>query len=191
MSRIEYSVILNYYGDNDYRLKQGVKDARILRGMNMASSRGDSKKEKSSSELSPSLEDYLEEIYRFSQTQPIVRVSEISHKLEVAQPSVTKALRRLKLKECITYQRYGLIGLTDKGKRIGSFLVERNQILQDFLLILSAECNIGAEAEAMEHYLSVSTINVIQSFVSFMKQNPTIHEQLTSFITSHREVTSE
>jgi len=157
----------------------------------MASSKGESKKEKNIFDLSPSLEDYLEEIYRFSLTQPIVRVSEISQKLNVAQPSVTKALRRLKLKECITYQRYGLIGLTDRGKKIGSFLVKRNQILQEFLLILSAQCNISAEAEAMEHYLSVSTINVIQSFVSFMRQNPLIHNELTAFIISPQEVANE
>lgn len=160
----------------------------------MASSKGEEKKEKkekNSFDLSPSLEDYLEEIYRFSLTQPIVRVSEISHKLNVAQPSVTKALRRLKLKEYITYQRYGLIGLTDKGNRIGSFLVKRNQILQEFLLLLSAQCNVSEEAEAMEHYLSVSTINVIQTFVAFMRQNPLIHEQLTAFILSQQEVQSE
>lgn len=157
----------------------------------MASSKGENKKEKNSFDLSPSLEDYLEEIYRFSLTQPIVRVSEISHKLNVAQPSVTKALRRLKLKEYITYQRYGLIGLTDKGKRIGSFLVKRNQILQEFLLLLSAQCNVSEEAEAMEHYLSVSTIDVIQTFVAFMRQNPLIHEQLTAFIISQQEVQSE
>ncbi|TCL35014.1 DtxR family iron (metal) dependent repressor [Anaerospora hongkongensis] len=157
----------------------------------MASSKGENKKEKNSFDLSPSLEDYLEEIYRFSLTQPIVRVSEISHKLNVAQPSVTKALRRLKLKEYITYQRYGLIGLTDKGKRIGSFLVKRNQILQEFLLLLSAQCNVSEEAEAMEHYLSVSTIDVIQTFVAFMRQNPLIHEQLTAFILSQQEVQSE
>lgn len=157
----------------------------------MASSKGENKKEKNSFDLSPSLEDYLEEIYRFSLTQPIVRVSEISHKLNVAQPSVTKALRRLKLKEYITYQRYGLIGLTDKGKRIGSFLVKRNQILQEFLLLLSAQCNVSEEAEAMEHYLSVSTIDVIQTFVAFMRQNPLIHEQLTAFIISQQEVQRE
>lgn len=157
----------------------------------MASSKGENKKEKNSFDLSPSLEDYLEEIYRFSLTQPIVRVSEISHKLNVAQPSVTKALRRLKLKEYITYQRYGLIGLTDKGKRIGSFLVKRNQILQEFLLLLSAQCNVSEEAEAMEHYLSVSTIDVIQTFVAFMRQNPLIHEQLTAFILSQQEMQSE
>lgn len=133
-------------------------------------------------ELSPSLEDYLEEIYRFSLTQPTVRVSEVSHKLGVALPSVTKALRKLKAKECITYQRYGLIGLTDKGKQIGSFLVERNQILQDFLSMLNARCSIGAEAEAMEHYLSPTTIESIRFLVAFMRENPVIYEQLTVYL---------
>lgn len=153
----------------------------------MNSPKGSGKRERTRSELSPSLEDYLEEIYRFSETQPIVRVSEISNKLCVALPSVTKALRKLEAKDFITYQRYGLIGLTDKGMTIGSFLVKRNQILQDFLVMLSAECNIGAEAEAMEHYLSPSTIEAIQAMVTFMEKNPEIHEQLTAFIKQQRE----
>lgn len=139
-------------------------------------------------DLSPSLEDYLEEVYRFSQSQPTIRVSDISHKLNVALPSVTKALHKLKEKDYITYQRYGMIGLTAKGEQAGKFLVDRNRVLQDFLLILNAECNVAAEAEAMEHYLSTSTINAIQSFVLFMKDNTSICKQLTQFIEQHREI---
>jgi len=51
--------------------------------------------------LSPSLEDYLEEIYRFSMQQKTVRVTDISHKLNVAMPSVTKALSKLKAQNYI------------------------------------------------------------------------------------------
>lgn len=96
-------------------------------------------------------------------------------------PSVTKALRRLKSKECITYQRYGLIGLTEKGEQIGSFLVERNQILQDFLLMLKAGCNVASEAEAIEHYLSGSTIVAFRSLVAFMRKNPVVYRQFLNF----------
>lgn len=153
----------------------------------MANRCSNSKNRNGVPDLSPSLEDYLEEIYRFSQSQPTIRVSDISHKLDVALPSVTKALRKLKEKDYITYQRYGVIGLTDKGRQTGKFLVDRNQVLQDFLLILNAQCNVAAEAEAMEHYLSTSTINAIQSFVLFMKDNADIRKQLVQFIEQHRE----
>jgi len=46
--------------------------------------------------LTPSLEDYLEEIYRFSLSLDTVRVTDISKRLKVALPSVTKALYKLR-----------------------------------------------------------------------------------------------
>ncbi len=133
-------------------------------------------------DLSPSLEDYLEEIYRFSLNQASVRVSDIGRKLKVSAPSVSKAIRKLKSKEYIIYRKYGDIYLTDWGRIVGRFLVERNRILQDFLYLIEADCNISEEAEAMEHYLSRTTIYSIQSLVSFMKENPEIHVNFKQFM---------
>jgi Mn-dependent DtxR family transcriptional regulator len=121
--------------------------------------------------LSPSLEDYLEEIYRFSLSLDIVRVTDISHKLKVALPSVTKALYKLRDQNYIKYERYGEILLTDKGKEYGLYLVTRNQLLQEFLALICSKCNFAAEAEAMEHYLSTATIDAIKILVDFMKSN--------------------
>lgn len=132
--------------------------------------------------LSPSLEDYLEEIYRFSMQQKTVRVTDIGHKLNVAMPSVTKALRKLKEHNYIVYERYGLIFLTEKGQETGIYLVNRNRIIQDFLTIIGVDCNVAAEAEAIEHYLSVSTIGTFQSVVDFLRENPDLHQKLQSYL---------
>ncbi len=80
------------------------------------------------------------------------------------------------------YERYGEIQLTEKGKQLGSFLVKRNQLLQEFLAMLGCECDIAAEAEAMEHYLSNSTIVSIQKFVSFMNSRPEYYRELAKFL---------
>jgi Mn-dependent transcriptional regulator len=127
--------------------------------------------------LSPSLEDYLEEIYRFSLGGEIVRATDISHRLGVSLPSVSKALGKLRAGDYITYRKYGVIGLTDKGRQIGCYLVDRNGLLQDFLRLIHAGCDIGAEAEAMEHYLSRSTIAAIERLMKFMEQNPDVYER--------------
>lgn len=132
--------------------------------------------------LSPSLEDYLEEIYRFSLTLHPVRVTDISKKLKVALPSVTKALYKLRAENYIDYEKYGEIRLTDKGKEFGYYLVTRNQLLQEFLAMIHSECNFAAEAEAMEHYLSQETINAIRNLVAFMKENPEIQKSLEDYI---------
>ena len=131
--------------------------------------------------LSPSLEDYLEEIYRFTVTEDAVRVTDISHKLNVKLPSVTKALGKLRAGGYITYQRYGMIGLTEKGRQVGCYLLERNRILQQFLMTIRADCDIGAEAEAMEHYLSKSTIDSIQDLTIFMNDHPEIYQRFTDY----------
>ncbi|RNC29166.1 MAG: Transcriptional regulator MntR [Candidatus Dichloromethanomonas elyunquensis] len=139
--------------------------------------------------LSPSLEDYLEEIYRFSLSLDTVRVTDISNRLKVALPSVTKALYKLRDQNYIAYERYGEIQLTDKGKEYGLYLVNRNQLLQEFLALICSKCNFAAEAETMEHYLSTATTAAIKTLVEFMKSNPSslqafndFRERKTSFL---------
>ena len=122
--------------------------------------------------LTPSLEDYLEEIYRFSLSLDTVRVTDISKRLKVALPSVTKALYKLRDERYIKYERYGEIKLTDKGNEFGDYLVTRNQLLQEFLALICSKCDFAVEAEAMEHYLSTATIDAIKTLVEFIKGNP-------------------
>lgn len=132
--------------------------------------------------LSPSLEDYLEEIYRFSLFLDNVRVTDISNRLKVALPSVTKALYKLRDQSYIKYERYGEIKLTDQGKEYGLYLVTRNQLLQEFLGLICSKCNFAAEAEAMEHYLSTATIDAIRNLVEFMKDNPAWQQAFNDFM---------
>ena len=132
--------------------------------------------------LSPSLEDYLEEVYRLSQHSNTVRVTDISNKLNVSLPSVTKAFQKLRDQHYIIYQPYGEVELTDNGRELGSFLVKRNQLLQDFLELICSRCDFAAEAEAMEHYLSRATILAIQSLVVFMKTNPECYDSFLHFL---------
>ena len=138
--------------------------------------------------LSPSLEDYLEELYRLSLTNEIVRVTDISQKLGVSLPSVSKALGKLKADQYIHYQPYGVISLTDVGKKMGNFLVERNRLLQEFLTLICADCDSDAEAEAMEHYLSQGTIHSIQLVVKFMKNHPECYQLFLEYVAKNQAV---
>ncbi len=138
--------------------------------------------------LTPSLEDYLEELYRFSLYTDTVRVTDLSVKLSVSMPSVTKALHKLKDGQYISYERYGEISLTEKGKELGEFLVERNQLLKEFLILIQTNCNIEAEAEAMEHYLSEASIRSIQAIVTFLNNNPEWYRVLLEYIESSNKI---
>ncbi|MBE3588002.1 MAG: DNA-binding protein [Thermoanaerobacteraceae bacterium] len=131
--------------------------------------------------LSPSLEDYLEEIYRFSLSHAVVRVSDIAACLNVSLPSVTNALRRLSNENYLAYKKYKEVVLTPKGRKLGRFLVERNRVLQRFLQVLGSDCDIAAEAEAMEHYLTMPTIRAIECLVSFMHDHPECYEKFRRY----------
>jgi len=86
-------------------------------------------------------------------------------------PSVNNAIRKLSSENYLIYKKYRELVLTSKGRRVGKFLVERNKILQDFLKVIDSECDIKAEAEAMEHYLTLPTIRAIESLVDFFEKN--------------------
>jgi len=131
--------------------------------------------------LTASLEDYLEEIYRLSLTNANIRVSDIANCLNVSLPSVVKALHKLKEMKYIEYERYRKINLTQKGREIGHSLWERNNTLKEFLVVIQSECDIAAEAEAMEHYLTRPTIWAIERFVDFMRENQDCYQRFQDF----------
>lgn len=137
--------------------------------------------------LSPSLQDYLEEMYRLSIKINEIRVSDIAQVLDVSLPSVVKALHKLSNRGYVIYQPYEAIKLTEKGVFEGRFLVQRNQLLKDFLTVLKTSSDIEKEAESMEHYLSFSTIQAIEKFVHFMKENPDIQKRYDAFYKIQKE----
>ncbi|WP_129600399.1 metal-dependent transcriptional regulator [Anaerophilus nitritogenes] len=131
--------------------------------------------------LSPSLEDYLEEVYRLSLNNKEIRVLDIATKLNVSSPSVVKALRKLNKQGYITYKKYEGIYLTEEGSNLGYLLVKRNTVLQEFLTVIYSQCDKEEEAEAMEHYLSSPTILAIENLVEFMNNNQDIQKSFMQF----------
>lgn len=131
--------------------------------------------------LSPSLEDYLEEIFNFSSTRNKVKVKDIAQKLGVSSPSVVKALDKLEEQGYIIYIKYKNILLTDKGHNYGKFLVDRNTILRDFFVMINKDCNAIDEAEAVEHYLSPSTLHMISNLYHYLKENPETYKSFINY----------
>jgi len=134
--------------------------------------------------LSPSLEDYLEEIYQLSLLKNEIRVRDIADRLKVSSPSVVKALRRLNKQNYIHYKRYEGINLRYEGKKLGNLLVKRNSVLQEFLYVINSNCDTAKEAEAMEHYLSPPTISAIEKLVEFLKNDKHMMEKFNQFCES-------
>ena len=80
----------------------------------------------------PSMEDYLERIYKLIDEKGYARVSDIAEGLEVHPSSVTKMIQKLDKDEYLIYEKYRGLVLTPKGKKMGKRLMERIICLNNF-----------------------------------------------------------
>ncbi|HBI26543.1 MAG TPA: DtxR family transcriptional regulator [Peptococcaceae bacterium] len=131
--------------------------------------------------LTPAMEDYLEMIYRASQKDGYIRITNLSALLNVRAPSATKMVQKLSLLELLHYKKYGIIFLTESGEEIGQFLLERHNSVEKFLRFLGVGENLLVETELIEHNISLHTLQLLGSFNQFLEENPYVREQFNSF----------
>lgn len=131
--------------------------------------------------LTSAMEDYLEMIYRNSLKSGYIRINKLAELLNVHPSSATKMVQKLAQAEMIHYKKYGIIFLTDKGKKIGEFLYKRHNIIETFLRTITVSDNILEETELIEHNLSPNTLKNIDLFNKFIKQNPSIIKKFKRF----------
>ncbi len=65
----------------------------------------------------PSMEDYIEQIYILIEEKGYARVSDIAEALSVHPSSVTKMVQKLDKDEYLVYEKYRGLVLTPKGKK--------------------------------------------------------------------------
>lgn len=135
--------------------------------------------------LTSGMEDYLEMIYRNSLTDGYMRINTISELLNVSAPSATKMVQKLTKLGLLDYKKYGIIFLTENGREIGKFLLERHNLIEAFLKNLGVTDNILVETELIEHYISANTLSKISLFNSFLSQNPEIVKKYNEFSNSN------
>ena len=127
----------------------------------------------------PSMEDYIEQIYNLIETKGYARVSDIAEALEVHPSSVTKMVQKLDKDEYLNYEKYRGFVLTAKGKKIGKRLVFRHELLEEFLEIIGVEKdNIYNDVEGIEHHLSWNSIDRSGDLVNYFKTDSARQEEL-------------
>ncbi|MBM4240761.1 MAG: metal-dependent transcriptional regulator [Euryarchaeota archaeon] len=138
--------------------------------------------DKDSLKLTKSNEDYLEAMYNLKKSRGIIRVKGIASILQVKPPSVVEALQKLSKTGLVSYEKYGDINLTLKGMEIAECVINKHEILNNFLTLLDVDRDTAdEEACAMEHFLSFSTINKLKKFLEFIKRYPEDGNFLESF----------
>lgn len=121
----------------------------------------------------PSMEDYLERIYKLIDEKGYARVSDIAEGLEVHPSSVTKMIQKLDKDNYLIYEKYRGLMLTSKGKKMGKRLVERHQLLENFLTTIGVqEDNIYKDVEGIEHHLSWDSITCIETLLEYFRREP-------------------
>jgi len=131
--------------------------------------------------LSPSMEDYLEMIYRTCKKQGYIRVTNLAQLLNVQASSATKTVQKLTEMGLLAYEKYGIIQLTEEGKKIGDFLLKRHQIVETFLKNIGVKDNILRQTEMIEHHLTAGTVKNIDILNKFFEKYPEIHKLFFEF----------
>jgi Mn-dependent DtxR family transcriptional regulator len=127
----------------------------------------------------PSMEDYIEQIYKLIEEKGYARVSDIAEALSVHPSSVTKMVQKLDKDDYLVYEKYRGLVLTNKGKKTGKRLLYRHVLLEQFLRSIGVkEENIYHDVEGIEHHLSWDAIDRIGDLVQFFEEDEKRSEDL-------------
>ncbi|HLS36422.1 MAG TPA: transcriptional regulator MntR [Bacillota bacterium] len=127
----------------------------------------------------PTMEDYIEQIYLLTEKKGYARVSDIAEIFDIHPSAVTKMIQKLDQRRFVHYERYRGFVLSNKGKEIGKKLVFRHELLEEFLAIIGVEEHlIYEEVEGIEHHLSWDSIDKIYNLVQYFKADKSRVKQL-------------
>ena len=125
------------------------------------------------SQLTETQESYVETIYRLESERRVARVKEIAATLHVSSPAVTKTVKSLAELNLVKYEPYGVVTLTEEGRRIGRDLLLRYHATEDFLQsVLGVAPELAEEvADSFEHHMPASVLCRLVQFVDHYKNN--------------------
>lgn len=131
-------------------------------------------------QLTEANEDYLEAICILNGgTANPVRPVDLARFMNVAKPSITKAVSLLKAEGLVTQEPYGDIYLTETGLAYGLAVYKRHQALTSFLHdVLGTDAETAAqEACKIEHTISQDTFERWVAFIEQYKQHHGVGEE--------------
>jgi len=126
--------------------------------------------------LTSAMEDYLEMICRSVGRERYLRINQLAGLLNVKASSASKMVQKLGAMGLLKYEKYGIIVLSDDGKEIGEFLLERHKVIEDFLKLLGCEDDVLIQTELIEHNINSSTVENLKILNSFFTDNKEISD---------------
>lgn len=158
---------------NSNGIRDGIKGGILLSNLEREfyTVRGYALLNQEDNSLTPSMEDYLEMSYRLSKDKGFTRISDLASALNVQPPSASKMVSRLAEMDYLIFERYGVIQLTEKGTRIGRYLLNRHKIIESFLKTIGVKENILEQTEKIEHFLNENTLERIEVLLKFLSKH--------------------
>jgi len=118
--------------------------------------------------MSIATENFLKEIYQLSQSpEAEAKPGIIAEKLAISNAAATDMARNLAAKEFIIYEKYKVLRLTSKGKKLALTLLRKHRLWETFLYrTLNINLSqIHNEAELLEHSTSDFLVDKINSYL--------------------------
>lgn len=136
------------------------------------------------SDLTSSMEDYLEMVFRLSELKGYARMSNLAQALNVQPSSASAMVQKLAEAGYLEYRRYGMIELTVPGRELGRYLLYRHRIIEEFLSLIGVSAELLAETEKIEHNVSHNTVERIRRLITFFTEKPELEMALHDFYQS-------
>ncbi len=117
-------------------------------------------------QIHQSAEDYLECILKLSKVRPVVRSIDIATDMNYSKPSISVAMKNLRLNGYINVDECGFITLTESGMKIASSIYERHILVRRWLIYLGVDPEVAEEdACRMEHTMSDETFAILKDHI--------------------------
>ena len=121
--------------------------------------------------IQESAENYLETILVLHKRKGIVRSIDIANEMGFSKPSVSVAMKNLRLGGYIRVDDDGNITLLDKGREIAEKIYERHTLVSSWLTAMGVDPDIAAEGACrIEHVISNETFDALKRHVSTMTE---------------------
>ena len=119
--------------------------------------------------IQESAENYLETILVLHKSKGVVRSIDIANELGFSKPSVSVAMKNLRVGGYIRVDADGNIELLDAGREIAEKIYERHTLLSEWLTNLGVAPEVAAEdACRIEHVISGETFEALKRHAAGM-----------------------
>ncbi|WP_312644239.1 iron dependent repressor, metal binding and dimerization domain protein [Hydrogenoanaerobacterium sp.] len=124
---------------------------------------------KNNRQITDAMEDYLEMICRYAKRDGYARINHIASMLGVRPSSASKMVSNLKELGYVDAEPYGIIKLTEKGWKLGNYLLYRHEVLHEFLCLVNHTEDEIEQVEQIEHFFDEKTIENLEQLVKQLR----------------------